>query len=142
MTSILRWILFLPTTIAVNFLVRIPIVWLFTHVIPILTTEDTDFRYSWLAIVLIGVRENLATMATLYVAIKLIDKRKRIAFYAASGISVLIVIVMLFNYPIRFSEIGFWNTVGEIALVAGQGFGVYRAIAYIKEEFHHEIQNI
>lgn len=99
-------------------------------------------KYSWLAIVLIGVRENLATMATVYVGIKLINKRKIITFYAASAISVLIVVAMLINYPIRFSEIGFWNTIGEVALAAGQAYGVYKAITYIREEFYYEIHNI
>lgn len=143
MISILRWVLFLPTAIAVNFLVRIPIIWFFTNVIPILTgTENVDITYSWLAIVLIGVREFLATYATLYVGLKLIDKRKKIAFYTGAGISIIIVVVMTINYPIRFTEIGFWGSVGELALLGGQGFGVYKAIATIREEFYYEIHNV
>jgi hypothetical protein len=133
----------LPTTIAVNFLIRIPIVWFFTSVIPVLTgTENVDIRYSWLAIVLIGVRENLATMGTLYAALKLIEKRKKIALYVGSVISISIVVLMTLNYPIRFSEIGFWNSVGELALLVAQGFGVYKAITCIKEEFYYEIHNL
>lgn len=138
MISILKWMLFVPIAIAVNFLIRIPIVWFSTTVMPILTgTEGIDSTYSWLAIVLIGAREFAATYATLYIGLKLID-RKIIAFYTGASISISSVVFTTLNYPIQFEDIGFWSSIGELALLAAQIFGVYKAIATIKQEYSHQ----
>jgi len=143
MILILKWILFLPVIILTNLLVRVPVFFIYDSVIPFFTGKDSiEISYSWLAVCFVAFRDFLATAATLYVGLKLIDNNKKIAFYLGAVISITILVIFTIMFPIRFNQIGIWNTLGELGLLAGQGFGVYKAITYIKEEFYYDIYNI
>lgn len=132
-----KWILLIPTIVISNLLIRIPIVWIYSNILPsFFGFNNQNLEFTWFAIVMLGIREFASTYISLYLSLKFIKHDQRSAFYTGIIITVLIFLAFLYNYPIRFIEIGFWGGLYELALLAGQLFGIYKAIDVIKDGFN------
>lgn len=139
----IQWLLFFPCVIGVNSLIRIIFIWFLENIVrPYIMIDSVGFNYYWFATGASFLRESFATLGSLAIGLLIVEKGKKIAFYLICALSIIFIVVITIIYPIKFSEIGFWKSLGELGILMGQFTGVFFSLGCYKKEYFYEYGSI
>jgi hypothetical protein len=144
MTKILRLLAFILIVFIVNICIRYPIVLLFNYLYEISVKQDpynvidNIFSFYWFSTIVYSAREYGAICASLYLGLLVIKSGKITAFYIGSIICIMIVIASFFIYPVDFGELGIGEFIGELFILLGKGFSIYKGLQYMKNDYTYE----
>lgn len=149
MKSIIRWILFIPTILIVNLLVKTIAGFIGFELFPKFLRLFDDYfvdpqfnsklRYSWLILVCVFSREYLISLLSIFCGMMVLNKNKKLAFYTGLLICLLSYLSEFLVEPLKLENLGFFRTLIEISSVLAGFLGFVFGVFKILKDFNDDL---